>query len=187
MNLEPAVRAAIWDAAAPLREAVNGMRWTPADRLHLTARFLGEQDPRAADAAARAAAAVAARHRPPDLTLTGFGAFPNARRPRVVWMGVTDAPRLELIAHDLEETLAAEGFEPEGRPFRPHLTLARVREEHERPVARALARAGAAVDFEETVTIPALDLMESTPGPGGSRYRIVSSHLFADAARDRLR
>ena len=61
------------------------------------------------------------------MVLQGIGAFPNFRRARVVWIGVEQEPRLELLHHDLELACEQEGFEVEGRPFRPHITLARVR------------------------------------------------------------
>jgi 2'-5' RNA ligase len=87
---------------------------------------LGEQpEERVADIEA-AIAGVAALHRELLMTVGGLGAFPNFRRARIVWMGVEHEPRLELLHHDVELACERLGFELEGRPFRPHLTLARV-------------------------------------------------------------
>jgi len=64
-----------------------------------------------------------------DLELAGVGAFPNAQRPRTIWLGVANG-RDEMIAmHEaLEDSLADLGFRPEGRRFTPHLTLGRVKQ-----------------------------------------------------------
>src|SRR4051794_41692980 len=107
-------------------------------------KFLGDVDDAGAERLVAAADGVAARHRPFELTLGGVGAFPNFRRARVVWMGVESEPRLELLHHDLETVCSDAGFEVEGRPFRPHITLARVRApmtlDRARPFARAARR-----------------------------------------------
>lgn len=174
INFPEDVRAAIRDASRPIRETAPSVRWTSAEKLHLTVRFLGEVDPTRIDAIARAGAAVARRHGPVELALSGIGAFPNPRRPRVVWMGVDRSPRLELIAHELEEAIAPLGFEPDGRAFRPHVTLARVREESQREVARALS-AVPPVEIAEAVMAETIELMRSVPGAGGSRYEVHES------------
>ena len=66
---------------------------------------------------------------PMGILLGGAGAFPAARRPRVVWLGM-DAGARELVAlaAALERALKPRGFERESRAFSPHLTIGRVRE-----------------------------------------------------------
>lgn len=173
INLPADVRRDIVAATAPLRECVPEVAWIDEARLHLTLKFLGEQTQPVADAARDAAVNVAAGHRQLTLHLGGLGAFPNFRRSRVVWMGVEQEPRLELLHHDVEVACQAIGFEVGGRPFRPHLTLARVK--HPLPVERAreLARTARRVDYHGEVLVESLDLMESRPGSGGSIYTAV--------------
>lgn len=178
INFPEDVRAAIRDASRFVRETAPSVRWTTPDKLHLTVRFLGEVDPDRAEAVAAAGASVARRHGPVELQLGGIGAFPNPRKPRVVWMGVERSPRLELIAHELEEAIALLGFEPEGRAFRPHVTLARVREENQREVARALADVPD-VDLGDPVLAESLELMRSVSGAGGSKYQVEHSWPLA--------
>ena len=178
INFPEDVRAAIHDAAALVRETAPSVRWTSADKLHLTVRFLGEVDEARVDALAQAGASVAKRHGPVELAIGGIGAFPNPRRPRVVWMGVERSPRLELIAHELEEAIAPLGFEPEGRAFRPHVTLARVREENQREVAHALSEVPL-IELPESVMAETMELMRSVPGAGGSRYEVQHSWPLA--------
>jgi len=158
-------------AVAPLRAAEPELAWVHEEKLHLTMKFLGDVDDAGVARLARAADAVAARHRPFEMTLGGVGAFPNFRRARVVWMGVESEPRLELLHHDLEIACAEAGFEVEGRPFRPHITLARVRTPLGLDRAKPLARAARRVAFAASGGVPALGLLASTPGSSGARYR----------------
>jgi RNA 2',3'-cyclic 3'-phosphodiesterase len=107
--------------------------------------------------------------------LSGLGAFPNLRVPRVVWMGVQQDPRLELVHHDVEAACAANAYPFEARAFRPHITLARLREPLPLANARALALAARAVVYKGMQQVNALSLIESTLGPGGPRYTKVAS------------
>ena len=90
-------------------------------------------------------------------------------------MGVDQDPRLELLHNDIEVACEALGFAVEGRPFRPHLTLARVKHPLPEDRVRALTDAARGVDYGVDVTVQSLDLMQSELGPGGSRYSTVAS------------
>jgi 2'-5' RNA ligase len=173
INLPAEMRRAISDATAALRAAAPDVRWMHESKLHLTMKFLGEHDDSRLEELSSVVRRVTAKHATCDVTVTGIGAFPNSRRPRVLWIGVDRSPRLELLAHDLEVAFQAIGFESEGRAFRPHITIGRIREQPTIDAARALARTGKAVDFEETLSIDSVDLMHSVPG--GQRYDLISS------------
>lgn len=173
IELDPALRAALDQAIAPLRVTEATVSWVPADKLHLTMKFLGDVDEAGVERLARAADTVAERHRPFAMALGGVGAFPTFRRARVVWMGVESEPRLELLHHDLEVACGDAGFEVEGRPFRPHITLARLRVPLPLERARPFARAARRVAFAATDEVSRLTLLESTLAPSGARYRRV--------------
>jgi 2'-5' RNA ligase len=160
-------------AIAPLRALEPSLAWVAPHERHFTLRFLGEVDEGALPALIAAADHLAATHRPFDMELGGVGAFPSLRRARVIWIGVDQEPRLELLHHDLELALEPLGYELEGRPFRPHVTLARVRAPLDAECGRALARAARKVAFSATQHVAALTLFDSVPAPTGSRYRRV--------------
>ncbi len=175
INLPSDVRRDVVAATAPMRDTAPDIAWVDETRLHLTLKFFDDQPRETADAIQATTAQVAGRHREIVMHLAGIGAFPNFRRSRIVWLGVEQDPRLELLHHDIEVACETLGFDVEGRPFRPHLTLGRVK--HPLPVerARALSRAAKRVDFRTDVVVQSLDLMESELAPGGSRYSTVAS------------
>jgi len=175
VNLPVAVQRAISIATEPLREILPQGSWLPERRLHLTLKFLGERGEREVQALRDAMAAVAGRHRELMLDLGGVGAFPTFRKARVVWFGVEQSPRFELLHHDVELAYGALGFEVEGRPFRPHLTLARVNERLDEQQAKELSRAARRVQYRTDVVIRSVDLMCSELGPGGSSYTVLAS------------
>lgn len=170
INFPPDLRDALFQAAAPLRAAAPDIRWTPADRIHLTVKFLGEQPPEIEDRLRPVMDAVAAEHRPVRLVLASVGAFPGFRRARVVWIGVQANPELESLYRDVDAACVRLGLPRELRVFRPHVTIGRVRPGTSPLQLSALALAAATVKMRDDSIAETLDLMESVSGIGGSRY-----------------
>lgn len=164
---------ALESAIAPLRAESPEIAWVPPTKRHLTLKFLGDVREDRLDGVVALADRVACQHRAFSMQLGGIGAFPNFRRARVVWIGVEQEPRLELLHHDLELACEQEGFEVEGRPFRPHVTLARVRTPLPVERVRALARVARTVRVKATTLVERITLFESTLAPSGARYRRV--------------
>jgi RNA 2',3'-cyclic 3'-phosphodiesterase len=150
---------------------------------HLTLRFLGDTDPADLDRIA-AALAAAFRDRPAfEFTLAGIGAFPSPRRPRVVWIGVTDgADELRALAARLADALASVGVPPEPEPFVPHVTLFRVRSPRDLDRARALLDGHAPAPPARTVRVSTVVLKESVLGRDGPHHRTVRAFPLADSA-----
>ena len=161
------------ETTALLRAEAPELAWVSRDKRHLTLKFLDDVEESAASRLVEAADRAAARHPPVEMRVREVGAFPNFRRARVVWIGVEQEPRLELLHHDLEVACAEEGFEVEGRPFRPHITLARVRAPLPLERLRALARAARSVRVQTSVHVKQITLFESTLAPTGARYRRI--------------
>ncbi len=95
--------------------------------LHATLHFLGETDETANEGIIRLLDATASSHRQFTISFNGSGAFPAARRPAVIWAGISDNEELREIHRELGEGLGALGIHVEGRAYKPHVTLARVR------------------------------------------------------------
>lgn len=105
------------------------IRWVDPESMHLTLFFLGDVEgdrvPSIEEALERASAGV----RPFTARLDGVGAFPDLDRPRVIWVGISEgAQQLEELKKAVDEVLEPLGFEPDRRPFHPHLTLGRVKQ-----------------------------------------------------------
>jgi len=132
--------------------AAGRIRWVRAEAMHLTCTFLGDIEQEQIEPIGAAMSAAAASVDPFVTSLDGVGAFPDFRRPRVVWVGYADGEQetIELKSR-LDETLEPLGFEPERRRFHPHLTLGRVKEAGDR---RALEHAASewVIPFENWVT-----------------------------------
>jgi 2'-5' RNA ligase len=119
------VRERLAEAVAPLREQLPKARWVPVENQHVTVKFLGSTYPRLVEWVTSTVGAVASAHEAFETRVAGLGAFPNARRARVLWAGLDDpGSRSAAIAGALDEALARE-FKVEKRAFTPHLTVAR--------------------------------------------------------------
>ena len=103
-------------------------RWTDADSLHLTLRFLGETTIAQRTQLARDLPSAARAWQPVDLYVGGIGCFPSFRRPNVVWIGIEGmVAELHTIQAEVERLVQATGFAAETRSFSPHLTVGRAR------------------------------------------------------------
>jgi 2'-5' RNA ligase len=116
---------AVAAAVAAGQRVADGLRWEDRDRWHLTLQFLGPL-PRLGPVVDALAAAVGERVAFP-FRLGGAGAFPTARRARVVWIGAAaGGDALVGLAGAVSAALRPVGFEPD-RPLHPHLTVARLK------------------------------------------------------------
>lgn len=173
VNLPAAERRGIWEATDSLRAAGFPLRACDAEGLHVTLKFLGSVAPDVAEALAVSLSAAVGRAKAFDLALGGFGMFESRGVPRVVWLGVERHPALELLANDVEGATSRHGFEPELKPFTPHVTIARASRDAARGAFTGLEEALAGLSYESVIPVESVDLMESTPGRNGSTYRVA--------------
>jgi 2'-5' RNA ligase len=151
--------------AAEIRARGAAVRLTPPEQLHLTLVFIGQAD----EARLRSIVELMTgniRQAPFELAFGPAGVFPPRGRARILWLGVERGER-ELIDLQTEvvERLARAGVPREARPYHPHLTIGRWRDD-EGP--RGAAFAGAALDAVERVT--AVTLFESRLRPSGAEH-----------------
>lgn len=166
----PGAQAAAARACEPLRAAGDGVSWVKRENLHYTMRFMGDLGADGARRAAEAAGEAASGHAPFAAALGGFGAFPNARRARVLWIGLREgeAP-MRALAASLEAALGRRGFGSADKPFAAHLTVGRVR-----VPADWSAKLDVAAAPEAGFSVDRLLLMKSRLSPHGSVYEVVS-------------
>lgn len=153
------------------------LRWSRVENMHITTKFIGEW-PEERLAELEAALRGLASRAPIPIALRGLGWFPNPHSPRVFWVAVHAPPELARLARDTDAALDRLGLRPEGRDFRPHLTLARIEQAAQLgPLRRAIA-AMPEVDlgsFEGS----RFYLYSSQLGRGGSKYTRLAEFPFA--------
>ena len=144
---EPVVRQ-LARAQDALASAGARVRWVAPEHLHLTVKFLGDVEDRNLDEVCRVAAGIAADTEPFELTVAGLTAVPESRQLRMVWAEVAEpSGALAGMASVAEEAYAAMGFKRDNRPYRPHLTLGRVKSGRNVDELRAAVGKYAATDF----------------------------------------
>lgn len=167
-------------AAAELADrAEAGLRLSASGNTHLTVRFLGD----VADDAVPALIAALAQLRatPCELRLGAPGTFGSAARTRVVWLGIDgDRDCLDSLVSAVDRVLTEAGLNVDQSPWRPHLTLARVRDREGVQERRALADlvAKLPVPAGEPFVADRLALYRSHLGDGPARYELLTSVRF---------
>lgn len=180
IELSTEMKAVLGDVVTLLQQmaATRAVKWVTPERMHLTLRFLGDTPVERLDAVRAVMDEAGARQKPFELALDRLGCFPNERQPRVIWVGVSgEADRAVALHGALSETLAQAGWEQEGRPFQPHLTLGRVKERGARielPWGKRVAGAKSQVGE--------MTLFESQLRPEGPLYIVRHSSKLGGSA-----
>ena len=105
----------------------KSIRWAPVKNMHLTLKFFKNISVGDIKFISKILQEVTREFAPFDLWLGGLSIFPNPQRPRVIWMGVEDHPRLIALQQELNGAMVEAGYPAERRPFSAHLTLGRLR------------------------------------------------------------
>jgi 2'-5' RNA ligase len=121
---------AIQTATSGLRNTLGEelIRWVPPHNVHLTLKFLGDVSPASLDQIKQILVTEAAQVGSFAVQIERLGAYPNSRRPRVLWVGLNAPAALTALQHSIDAAVARLGFESEDREFSPHLTIGRVRQ-----------------------------------------------------------
>ncbi|MBN1396039.1 MAG: RNA 2',3'-cyclic phosphodiesterase [Pirellulales bacterium] len=128
VEISEPLRARAGELIAALDGSAANVKWVEPHNLHLTLKFLGETHQRQIADVCRAVERGAASVAPFHLEVRGAGAFPNAARPRTVWLGAGAGAEEMVLLHDrVEAELGELGFREEHRRFQTHLTIGRVR------------------------------------------------------------
>lgn len=128
VELSLPVKQKLDQVAKQLQQKISGLpvRWVPVSNIHLTLCFLGEVSTTHLPLVISELQAETSQHPPFEMVVSGLGAFPNANRPRVVWIGIQSPPVLAALQSGLAMRMERLGYTNEEREFTPHLTLGRV-------------------------------------------------------------
>src|ERR1051326_1341118 len=174
-ELPESLRVRIKEHAQRVREAVTdaAASWSRPENIHLTLKFFGNVDQAKALGISDVLARVAKEFSAVGVAVGGTGVFPRPSRPQVLWIGIDDRTgALAKLQKRVEDECAREGFPKEDRAFRPHLTIARIRNSHN---ANHLAEAHLKLEFASVeVSLSELVLFHSELSPKGSKYTPIS-------------
>lgn len=148
-------------------------RWVRPEGIHLTLKFLGDVPAAQVDGVSAGLGAAAEGHHPFDLQVEELGVYPNPKRARVLWAGVTgELEPLRRLKDAVEERIAPLGYPTESRPFSPHLTLARAGRHASRPESEAFGNLPGANDVGHLAAwrVESVALIRSQLKPGGAVY-----------------
>ena len=163
----------------PRRDADAALRWTEPYQWHLTLAFLPEVGTRALDDLVERLTRAAARRQPFGVTIGGSGAFPTPERARVLWLGAAADPpeSLTRLATGVRAAANKAGAQVTGGRFRPHLTLARLRQPQDATKwLRILGWYGGS-----TWSATSIEMIESHLGQGRGghpRYEVLALSLI---------
>ncbi len=170
IDLGDEVRGSVRQELAKLQPLAPHAKWAHLEGMHVTLVFLGYVEDARVPEVKAIAEEVARRHGPVKFAVEGVGGFGSSTRPRVLWVGLTgDIEVLGALKSDLEKRLAPLGYQPEKRPFKPHLTLARSRAPSGDPALARCIRSCRASTFGQA-KVDRIILFRSDLSPKGARY-----------------
>jgi len=177
IELPEAVKLNLSQLEAQLKSGrQTSVKWVAPESIHLTLKFLGNIVVESTKDIAQAMAEAAQGIPPFHLEVKDLGVFPNLQRVQVAWVGVHgEIDKLSQLQQRLDSNLLRLGFAPEGRPFTPHLTIARLRDNASPAERQAFGQLIASTRFEAgAFTVDAISLMKSQLTREGPIYSRIS-------------
>jgi RNA 2',3'-cyclic 3'-phosphodiesterase len=173
------IQSKLASATAPLQIALPKplIRWVAPQNVHLTLKFLGDVSPANLKKLAESLKTEVVNHEKFNLSVGGFGTFPNTRRARIIWIGLVAPPALTTLLHCVEAVAEKLGYSSENRPFSPHLTIGRVGQNTSPGNLQRIRTAleGTVIGLLGTVLVNAVHIFKSDLQPTGSVYTCLYS------------
>lgn len=179
LDIDDDIRGRIARFIEDVRGFAPEVRWVQPESLHVTLKFIGEKDEDEVENIKRTLEKIAAGV--VEMNFRGYGFFPGARAPRVLWAGVEAGPELTALAAIVDETLTQLDIPKEEHSFNAHLSLARGggsprKRKGDGGLARLQEKLTALPTPEfGTMTAHEFFLYQSQLSPNGSRYKKLAS------------
>ena len=178
-NTSDSIRERMEALQTKLRGASADIRWESRENLHATIKFLGNVDEQQLPSVISVAGDTVRGFKSFDVTCKGLGCFPNALRPRVIWIGCEDrGGMLPSLKQALDNSLIQFGIEREEREFHPHITLGRVKTE--KRIDQLTHMLESLTFDEESFRCREILLMKSTLNSRGAEYTSLSTFLLGE-------
>jgi len=169
VDLDDPVIEKVCNVVEILKPRITEIRWLRKENLHLTLKFLGNIAESQVEPITAALRHPLGLFSPCTISAKGLGVFPDFRRPKILWVGLTGDQLVQLAA-EIESALMPLGFTPENRAFTPHLTIGRWRE-GSRPAKNLRQEIDSLNDFEfGACAVRQIVLFQSVLKPEGASY-----------------
>jgi 2'-5' RNA ligase len=157
------------------------IRWVKASGIHLTLKFLGETPENRIERISHTLEEITPDYSSFPIRAGDFGCFPNMKRPRVLWIGIhEDTGRLVALHREIESAFQKLGYEKEGRTFKGHLTLGRIRKRVRSNELKTLANQLHNVQIDDlgTQVVNEICLFRSVLRPSGAEYTRLGTFVL---------
>lgn len=174
------VKAKMAEIQAELKKSQADVKWDTSDKFHITLKFLGETKDELLSAITGILETVGTKFSSFQIEYDDIGCFPNWKQPRVLWIGANEpSGSLSKLKRFLDIELEKLGFETEDRKFHPHITLGRVKSQHN---IKNLTVIMESLKFtSEITTCREILLMRSILKPSGSEYSTLTAVKLQNA------
>ena len=167
VTLSEAIKKEAYLFVKTIQDQCSGFRFVDSQNWHLTLHFLGQVETEKIEELKTRLPKALTNIKPFLISLEGFGAFPNERKPRILWMGIkSDSDELLNLKKALDEVLREMHFEIETRPYHPHITIARSKE----GTSTSLPSSSPMFKGRVVDQIHAVTLFKSDLSPEGARH-----------------
>jgi len=169
VELPENIKNKIGELQTPLKRTNAFVSWVKPENIHITLKFLGEVPEEKINEVFSATEAALKETKKFKMNLKGTGAFPDFRRPRVIWVGTgKGGEELSNMANKIEEEMEKIGYPKENRKFSPHFTIGRVKSPKD--IEKLMERVKT-TDFEtEDIEVNEVTVMKSQLHPAGAIY-----------------
>ncbi len=166
IKLENRVTSAIKEIQQKLKKTNPNIKFVHPENIHLTLKFLGEISNKQTPTIKRALSLTAENFHMFKITLSKIGFFPNNSSPKILWIGIKNSKEINSLVEKLNSVLSKFGFDNENRPFKAHITIARIKNRNE------LNKSAVAAinEFNQEMFVDKITLLKSTLTKGGPVY-----------------
>ena len=178
IEIPPEVKSQFATVLRELKAAPVDVRWEALEKLHVTLKFLGDTNPELLPQVIQQLDRVVESVHPFAVRYSGLGCFPNARDPKILWVGAEDVQHSMIpLVESIEKTMAALGLKREAKPFHAHVTIGRVKSQ--RNIQDLLRIMESTTLKSHTTNVSHIVLVKSELKPSGSEYSIIKAFQFS--------
>ena len=177
VEIPEAIRGAIVISIDSLKKSGADVKWVSPENIHITLQFLGDTEEARIPLIKRSLDKILLTYSPFYIKIAGVGCFPDAKRPRVIWVGTEESQPVIDLHGDIARGMAGLGYQEEERNFTPHLTIGRVKSNRNvKELLRKIdeIREVSFSDFE----VRNITLMKSELRPSGPIYHSLAEIPF---------